>query len=1859
MSDTRRAEESRSAGSTDAGYTNPSRNNATRHEEANRTEAPRESAALQQHTYEQERPAAAEDEDVSSSDSRRYQADSYESSGQRQAEPQASVYSRAEEPVSEQKETYPRADAPRRDADRTAGSTETNRADVFRREEQPGRTPVTPGYAADVRHEEANRTEAPRESAALQQHTYEQERPTVAEDANRSDSRRYQADSYESSGQRQAAEAYAKNAQEQASNAFQTRAPKGEPSNNRVKAPQAVPGSQNAKDHIGHATKQGTGTGIAATVIAATSATSAAATEIEATVRAVQNATGNPSITNRQIADSYARTGQMDAVTAAMAAKQSASSYHRTEQQAYVNTARQTFGYVGKSPKLEGQKPDGAQTVDIGVYGVRNGNIISIKTDGASNAAKKYTIRSDGTIQINGTVANVYDTGNEKVFVGWRGATVQQDSVIAPNGQRYKLGADKTVVSATGTIFKTVKDVEATARQGQGIAVSMASIFHETGAKAADFSDSGAGFSTKDFAKVITPKSTQALMKKGVFGKAILKQQRMFSVVLQTEVMAHATRSMKVLGSARTMVDHYDSILASISNNTAHMLKMNAFLENKYLVQAADLAGFEQKLTNKLAQFKLSTDVKELKALIASKSLSGEKLDAAKQFLALQQEKQIRGILAGKMKATRQTLTAQGFSLNPEDLKKALADRSISAADYKTISSYLRLQKKARFIIVNNGMLSTDKLNLSHLEQAFLSASMPFSAKEAGLPSNIKAIKKLLKKDKKTNTLTKQQKKLAKAMLRLNRSLKLVNFSQAVALGLVGSAFKSVKSITKKGIRTVKDITNRYLSQDYTMRGLLLLTGLGSGIVKHTKRAYKVGKTSLRTAKMVPKAVVSTARATKAVTKAGVHAIRAGRSIAKNGIRATAKEGVKRITGFATRKFKKLGKGTVKAAGTTMLKAVARILMLIATTLLSVLGPFLLAIIVLCLIVFSVMAFVSSSGDDVYYDAGDEDTELAMQEMVDLLTLCHSSFRAALSDQSGVNAGAEQQQWIQTLESWADEMVKVGAIYENTKNKTPYTEALKQSPVRTNCALLVTHALQKAGIFNKNDKFYGSKDGTLKGSGVEHLRQIANITHYQNGTTRVSDLDLQPGDIVTYYIQHTNVYIGTNGSGQKEWIDAGRGTTINGTNGSKWRSFKTTHTCTAYVSNLIRLNFATSASNSSGGSAKQMKKGDTSKVQGLYDVTQGTWWNYEFTYQYIHGRWAAGTKQRQLDQMFDNGRLTISGNGNYAFVNNKMYMAAFGSYWGETGDVLKVEFNKAIKIGSQPATKILYIIKCDAKAWQHTGYPAEPEGIYGHHLGGHRDFAEFMGYGSQPAGLNGKGIVPVSCTNMGSILDGTFNENLIGTSSLISSSVKSDADIFYRQEIDQQTYRDIINRENNIYYTFPVDQEVPDGITPTPTPKGYDPKTDTGEVYAFYNNNQELISMVNAMFDFDINTATSVKQTIIATQNKSGSDEAAADSAMQRGVTNKINDDTWKLIGFLQQNGMDLTKYKSGGYDDLKYSTLVGLFNASHIITTTDVKQYHKGPDGTINAIKKNGRIVGQNNKDGRAYQVPVIETTYDVIELEDGSHTSVPNTHIKLDANGNIVYQTLYEPCPGHTKQSVAVITLHFDSLLDIQKWWEDNIYSVDDFDKENPDYSSEKKSDPNYRAKSTVLKQSIQIIKKPDFYKALKGTCDEGTASDSNFSPGTMTESQQEVAKACYKYMTKTMNLSNAQAVGVLVNILRESGFRYTAVEEGNGGEGYGLCQWSYGRRTRLVEWCNAHPSDGAYNTLEGQLSFLNAEFTVYPDVWSGDGAGGFRRCQTEREAGEYFLRYFERPNSDNIAQRSNEMESDIATVKKYLRK
>lgn len=269
--------------------------------------------------------------------------------------------------------------------------------------------------------------------------------------------------------------------------------------------------------------------------------------------------------------------------------------------------------------------------------------------------------------------------------------------------------------------------------------------------------------------------------------------------------------------------------------------------------------------------------------------------------------------------------------------------------------------------------------------------------------------------------------------------------------------------------------------------------------------------------------------------------------------------------------------------------------------------------------------------------------------------------------------------------------------------------------------------------------------------------------------------------------------------------------------------------------------------------------------------------------------------------------------------------------------------------------------------------------------------------------------------------------------------------------------------------------------------------------------------------------------------------------------------------------------------DLLRYSAFVGLFNASHIVTGTPVLEYHEGPDGTINPKKKwcdennntdtggshHERIVGQDNKDGMSYLVPVMVTkSMTIIDPDTKKPTVITWEEQDRDADGELVFETRYKPCPGHRSNSAAVITLHFDSILNLKDWWKKNIYDVDDFDKENMNYSSDNKKDPNYNLKEQVLKPTFQYIKKPDFYKSTPGTCQEGASvtgginGSAGFSPGTMTETQTEVARAVYSELTTKFGLTSEQAVGVLVNIKRECDFNYTLIENTSSSKkGYGL--------------------------------------------------------------------------------------------------
>ena len=82
-----------------------------------------------------------------------------------------------------------------------------------------------------------------------------------------------------------------------------------------------------------------------------------------------------------------------------------------------------------------------------------------------------------------------------------------------------------------------------------------------------------------------------------------------------------------------------------------------------------------------------------------------------------------------------------------------------------------------------------------------------------------------------------------------------------------------------------------------------------------------------------------------------------------------------------------------------------------------------------------------------------------------------------------------------------------------------------------------------------------------------------------------------------------------------------------------------------------------------------------------------------------------------------------------------------------------------------------------------------------------------------------------------------------------------------------------------------------------------------------------------------------------------------------------------------------------------------------------------------------------------------------------------------------------------------------------------------------------------------------------------------------------------------------------SNIATAAVMGNIEWESGFDTDKIEVGNG-IGFGLCQWSYGRRTALENYAasmNKNPGD-----LGIQMTFLLAELTP------GGGAGGYASYQ-----------------------------------------
>ena len=1419
--------------------------------------------------------------------------------------------------------------------------------------------------------------------------------------------------------------------------------------------------------------------------------------------QAINNTQDLTSKSNKLIADSYAMAGQIDAETAKMIAEfnnnpsfgfspaSGAGFSTNGTAEAIKNATKSSIGNSIEAAKIGADIYNASSRVkNVGLVGAIKNNEVGLKIDGRM---KFFTIRSDGTINVDGVLLNVYKTERSNlVFVGWKDAFVNGNEIITSNNVRFQIGSDGNSI-ITGTklnLSLSNKELNATDinKIGEklvepGIAASFAPAIVNKTISADDFVKDGDSFATNKLTERFGDRNLSNLLRRHQISGTIDRQGRIMHVMMTR----YASNEMRKITFSKESIDfiaqNYNKIISVNADTASKIAKINSILEDRHLSDIEKECLFD--LRTQLADKKMSCNVDKLKRQLKAGHLDEESARLAQDYINVFENtrKTIikNGIFAYDDSAyLKFQLEVAGLPTNVKMLQTMMDKNAIPEESMKLVQSY---------IDASNG-----KIKRGVIEDGFFAASMAMLVEANNLPSNRRALKKLLK----TGNVTEEQKAIIKNMLKINRINGIRNF-----------VARQAHKLQRAGVNAYhksKNFLNKYMGSDYTFRGLMIMLG-GAGKVRSiAMKAYRTIKFVRSVPMKFARAVDATRKAAISVAKVSTSAFRASKKALTHGTRFTMSTGrlvkrkgvkftVKRRGKRAIRKFKMLGNG-IKNLSIKSLKAmvqiIIRLLTMLGTAILSAMAPILLILLFVLILIFSILSFISNEGDEVYYDAGDEDTTEAAQEMVDLLTLCHASFRNALSGGGG-------------------------------------------------------------------------------------------------GGTAASGTDPDGGP--------------------------------------------------------------------------QMQKGDSSKIgdpdnpsNSLYDVTQGTWWNTEGKNS-IDINWSAGSDCDTLKKKLEADGVLESRNG-YAvakYGDKTVFLVAFGTFWGKVGDVLKVEFNQPISLGGEPASKEIYMMMFDTKAHIHTNYPAEPEGVYGHHMpdGAHtRDFAEFMGKDGEPENMNGKGYLPVQATNLGSVLDGTCDLATIGGG--LSTSVS--ADVFYRQEIDQDVYRDIIDQKNNIYYTFPEDQETPDGISPTPTPEGYDKTTAKGAVYGFYNNNQELISMVLAMYDFDINDVTSVKKTILAKADKSGINEEAADEAHELDVTNKIDDDTWKLIAYFDKYGLDMTNYTIGGYDDLRYSTLVALFNASHIITWTPVTQYHQGPDG-LPTYDKNGKAIDETNTDGMTYQVPVMVYDTRLVSYKDGTTTRIPDVHQKTDANGDLVFETKYKACPGHKKTSTAVITLHFDSLLDIKGWYDKNIYGVDDFDKENPNYSSDKIKDINYKAKESVLKYGTQRIKKPEFKMGISGTCsDSGETSSGSFSPGVMTESQKEVCRHVYKFLTKDMTpkLTKEQAVGVLVNIMHESDFNYTATEHSDGSGGYGLVQWTGGRRTNLVTWCN---NNGVkYNTLEGQCKFLEYEFSSSA-VWTNSGVNGFLQCSSAYDAGRYFLKYFERPAAKYEAQREASLNQDIATIESML--
>lgn len=293
-------------------------------------------------------------------------------------------------------------------------------------------------------------------------------------------------------------------------------------------------------------------------------------------------------------------------------------------------------------------------TVNVGIMAKRSGNQVTLLIN---NNPKKYTIRSNGTINVDGSELNIYRIDDDRVFAGWKDAIQNKDKIITSDGKELNVSADGKHIDGFGGLDIKVhskrsvqeqKDVKTTGSsatdfdrlsngdmpENEDISSSFSKgLMPGTGASGEDFSEIDGVFTTDSYAEKRKGKSVDQLLRKTEFEKNIKKQGFMLHLVLHKKAM-NKMKDVKFSGEDITcLASNYNKILALNCRDAGYIAKMNKALEKKY-VSKEDRNRLKE-LRETLSKDGLSTDSDILKDKLANGSLSVDQAKTADEYTKL------------------------------------------------------------------------------------------------------------------------------------------------------------------------------------------------------------------------------------------------------------------------------------------------------------------------------------------------------------------------------------------------------------------------------------------------------------------------------------------------------------------------------------------------------------------------------------------------------------------------------------------------------------------------------------------------------------------------------------------------------------------------------------------------------------------------------------------------------------------------------------------------------------------------------------------------------------------------------------------------------------------------------------------------------------------------------------------------------------------------------------------------------------------------------------------------------------------------------------------------------------------------